>query len=66
MAFNWTVRKKMCSLTSGLTGSWKGALRMLLKIKRVSRSHFCRVEQTWKEHPMNKNAGKREYIHLKC
>lgn len=33
-------------LTSGLTGSWKGALRMLLRIRRVSRSHFYRQSKT--------------------
>lgn len=32
-------------LTSGLTGSWKGALRMLLRIRRVRRSHFYKDSQ---------------------
>lgn len=30
------------ALTSGLTGSWKGALRMLQEMNSVSFSHLCR------------------------
>lgn len=46
---NWTVREGW-SLTSGLTGSWKGALRTLLRIRRVSRSHFYKQANKRERH----------------